>query len=89
MILSPAPERDRPSLILIEGCLTAIAFAVAFCWPRLGSNIFPKIERAFGELARRKNLAVAIVGFTAFLLRLAILPLSPIPKPFVQDDFSF
>lgn len=89
MILSPAPERDRPSLILIEGCLTAIAFAVAFCWPRLGSNIFPKIERAFGELARRKELSVAIVGFTAFLLRLAILPLSPIPKPFVQDDFSF
>jgi hypothetical protein len=89
MILSPAPEQDRPSLILIEGCLTAIAFAVAFCWPRLGSSIFPKIERAFGKLARRKELSVALVGLTAFLLRLAILPLSPIPKPFVQDDFSF
>jgi hypothetical protein len=89
MILPPAPEQDRPSLIFIEGCLTAIVFAVAFCWPRLGSNIFPRIERAFEKLARRKKLSVAIVGFTAFLLRLAILPLSPIPKPFVQDDFSF
>ena len=89
MILPPAPEQDRPSLILIEGCLTAIAFAVAFCWPRLGSNLFSRVERIFGRLARRKGLSVAVVGFTALLLRLAILPLSPIPRPFVQDDFSF
>jgi hypothetical protein len=32
---------------------------------------------------------VAVVGLTALLLRLAILPLSPIPKPFMQNDFSF
>src|SRR5215469_17862030 len=89
MILSPAPEQDRPALILIEGCLTAIAFGVAFCLPRLGSDFFSRIERVFGRLARRKGLSVAVVGLTAFLLRLAILPLSPIPRPFVQDDFSF
>jgi hypothetical protein len=89
MILSPVPEQGRPSLILIEGCLTAIAFAVAFCCPRLGAAGFSRIERAFGRLARRKRLSVAVVGFTALLLRLAILPLSPVPKPFVQDDFSF
>jgi hypothetical protein len=88
MVLSSAPEQG-PSLILIEGCLTAIAFAVAFGWPRLGTNYFERVERAFGRLARRKSLSVAVVGLAAFLLRLAILPVSPIPKPFVQDDFSF
>jgi hypothetical protein len=88
MVLSSVPERG-PSLLLIEGCLTAIAFAVAFCWPRLGSAWFSRVERAFGRLARRKSLSVAFVGSTAFLLRLAILPLCPIPKPFVHDDFSF
>jgi hypothetical protein len=88
MILSSAPEQDL-SLILIEGSLTAIAIAVAFCWPRLGSTYFSRVERAFGRLARRKSLSVAVVGFSALLLRLAILPLCPIPLPFLPDDFSF
>jgi hypothetical protein len=88
MILAPA-TKDGPSLILIEGALTAIAIAAAFCWPHLGSIWFSRIERAFGRLARRKSLSVAVVGLAALLLRLAILPLSPIPKPFMQNDFSF
>jgi hypothetical protein len=88
MILAPA-TKDGPSLILIEGALTVIAIAAAFCWPQLGSAWFSRIERAFGRLARRKNLSVAVAGLTALLLRLAILPLSPIPKPFMQNDFSF
>jgi hypothetical protein len=88
MIVSSIPNQGA-SLWLIEGGLTLIAAAVAFCFPRLGSTYFPRIERVFGRLARRRGLAVAVVGFTALLLRLAILPLSPIPQPFVQDDFSF
>ncbi len=88
MVLSSAPEQGT-SLILIEGGLTAIAFAAAFCLPRLGSAWFSRVERAFGRLARRKNLSVAVVGSAALLLRLAILPLCPIPQPFVHDDFSF
>ena len=88
MVLSSAPEQG-PSLILIEGGLTAIAFAVAFCLPRLGSAWFSRVECAFGRLARRKSLSVAVVGLAALLLRLAILPLCPIPQPFIHDDFSF
>ncbi|WP_263353644.1 hypothetical protein [Acidicapsa acidisoli] len=40
-------------------------------------------------MARRQGLAVVVVGLAALLLRLAILPLCPIPVPFVPDDFSF
>ena len=75
--------------MMIEGSLTVIAVAVAFCWSRLGSTHFSRIERAFARLAHRRGLAVAAVGVTAFLLRLALLPLCPIPKPFIHDDFSF
>jgi hypothetical protein len=75
--------------MMIEGGVTLIAVAVAFCWPRLGSRYFSTIEHAFGRLARKQGLSVVIVGVTALLLRLAILPLCPIPQPFVQDDFSF
>jgi hypothetical protein len=86
----PISASDRgTSLMMIEGGLTLVGIAVAFCWPRLGAGYFSRIERAFARLARRQGLAVAVVGATALLLRLAILPLCPIPLPFVPDDFSF
>jgi hypothetical protein len=75
--------------MLIEGGLTVIAIAIAFALPRLGAPWFARIERAFAGLARKKRLSVLIVGAAALLARLAILPICPIPLPFVQDDFSF
>ncbi|MFY9935711.1 MAG: hypothetical protein WAK33_02510 [Silvibacterium sp.] len=76
-------------MMLIEGGFIALAIAVAFCWPSLGSKYFSRIEQLFGRLARRQGSAVATVGVTALLLRLAILPLCPVPNPFIPNDFSF
>jgi hypothetical protein len=88
MLLSTAQD-SAPSLLLLEGGLTLIAIAGAFCLPHLGSSTFRRMERAFGRLARKQGLAVAVVGLSTLLLRLAILPFYPIPLPFVPDDFSF
>jgi hypothetical protein len=88
-MLQAAPQDNSPSMILVEAGLTAITIAAAFCLARPGSSIFSRIERPFVRLARRQGLAVAAVGLATLLLRLAILPLSPIPLPFVPDDFSF
>lgn len=76
-------------MMVIEGGLTLIAVAVAFCLPRAGSGLFQRIERLLRGLARRKRMAVAAVGFAAFFGRLAILPWVPSPLPFVPDDFSY
>lgn len=75
--------------MMIEGGLTVIAVALAFCLPRLGAASFARIERVFGKLARKQGLAVVAVGSAALLLRLAILPVCPIPHPRLDDDFSF
>jgi hypothetical protein len=88
MILSAAPQHGA-SLMMIEGCLTAIALAGAFAFPSLGSRIFARAEHLFAQLARKQRLSIILVGATAFLLRLAMLPLCPAPRPFIQDDFSF
>jgi hypothetical protein len=80
---------NHPSLMLVEGAFAMIAFAVAFAMPRLGSPWFASIEKGFARVARRQRLSVAFVGASALLVRLAILPICPIPLPFVQDDFSF
>jgi hypothetical protein len=73
----------------IEFGLMAIAVAFAFAWPGLGAAWFARVERILARLARRKRLAAATVGASAIVLRLALLPLFPIPLPFVPDDFSF
>jgi len=88
MLLSPAAQNNLSPLLMIEGGGAMIAFAAAFAWPRLGSSWFSRLERAFARLARRQGLAVAAVGMTTLLLRLAMLPFYPIPLPFLPDDFS-
>ena len=83
------PASAAPSLLIIEAGASAIALGVVFCWPRLGSPLFASAERVFGRLARQPRLSVLTVGLSALLIRLCILPLVPIPQPFIHDEFSF
>jgi hypothetical protein len=87
--LSPSNQEQAVSLTLIEGSLTIIAFGMSFAWPRLGLQFFSRVESMCGRLARKKGLATLVVGLSALLLRIAILPWCPIPLPFVPGDFSF
>jgi hypothetical protein len=88
-MLPPPDSLHTGTLSAIDCGLTAIVVAVSFAWPRLGARFFIRIEKIFGRLARRKRLAVVSVGFSALVLRVAILPAFPVPLPFVPDDFSF
>jgi hypothetical protein len=85
----PVPESAAPSLLIIETGASAIALGFAFCWPRAGGSLFAAAERLFGCLARRSRLSVLTVGLSALLIRLCMLPLAPIPQPFIHDEFSF
>jgi len=66
-----------------------MATAVVLGWPRVGFSFFSRIERPLARLAQRRGLSVVLVGLASLLLRLALLPLCPIPYPFTTDDFSF
>ena len=89
MILSSVPQSNKASLMMIEGGLTLLTAIVAFGWPGLGAGFFSRLEKPLARLARKQGLSVVVVGLAALLLRLAILPVCPIPHPFVPDDFSF
>jgi len=78
-----------PSLLVIETSATLIAALLAFSSPNAGAGWVSRAERSFGWLARRRGLSVFAVGVTAVVIRLSILPLSPIPQPLVHDEFSF
>jgi hypothetical protein len=81
-------QSGGPSFLIVEVGVSLIGFAVAVCWPGVGRTWLSKAERFFGRLARRRGLSVLAVGVAALILRLAILPWSPIPKPFIHDEFA-
>ncbi|HEV2492787.1 MAG TPA: hypothetical protein VG204_06900 [Terriglobia bacterium] len=75
-------------LIRIEIWLVIGAVAAAFAYPQLASRWFRAAERALGRLARRPRTAVVLVGLAALAGRAAILPLEPVPQPFIHDEYS-
>ncbi len=77
------------SFLEIETVLSLFALALAFLVPNLGSRWFEALERSFGKLARRRGLSVLVVGLTALALRIALLPILPIPQPLMLDDFAY
>ena len=86
---TPTPNSVSLTLPVIELGLTLIILALAICMPETGSSIFGWVERLFAPLARRRGLSIFVAGASACLIRLLLLPISPIPQPWIQDDFSF
>jgi len=76
-------------MLVLEAGITLLAGVMALCWPETGSKWFAAVERIVGSFARRRVASVITVGATAIVLRLAILPLEPIPQPFIHDEFSY
>src|SRR6266498_1028896 len=76
-------------LIGPESLLVSLVLLLAVTFPQFGASWFAWIERNFGALARRKKISVLICGIAALAFRAAILPVLPVPLPFIQDEFSY
>jgi len=85
----PSELKQNHLLLGAEFSMTLLAALVALLLPRLGGGFFAHFERLLAQLARRKWLAVAIAGLSVIVLRLAMLPLLPVPLPIVPDDYGF
>ena len=72
-----------------EVLLVSLALLLSLLCPRLGTRWFQRAEQALVAVARRRTLGVLLCGASALAMRLAVFPWLPIPKPFINDEFSF
>lgn len=47
------------------------------------------IETAFVRIAERKTLAIVVSGLLPLVARALLLPILPVPRPAIQDEFSY
>lgn len=79
----------KPILAWTELGLVLVFLALAFARPRVGARWFAFLESKLRGIARNQKPAVIVSGLLAIAARLAVLPILPVPHPYVPDEFSF
>ena len=80
--------RSAPEIIFY-GIGIVLFVALAFLAPHRGARCLRAIDRVLARIARRRALAVALAGLTAFLLVAAMTAIIGLPLPKVDDEFSY
>src|SRR6266852_9128583 len=77
-----------PPLWLFLGATFCFSILAVFL-PRLSPRVFRAVESFLSHLAPSKTLGILTFFFVVINLRLAIVPLLPVPVPGIHDEYSY
>ena len=77
------------ALFLVEGGAVLLSTRLALRRSKFCDGLFRKVECSLGRLARRRRLAVVVVGLVALAGRAALLPIFPVRIPAITDEYSY
>jgi hypothetical protein len=81
---------DRmPSKLTVEAIVLAACMLVAFRARIPGREWLRSLQQYAGKFARRKMLVCISIALLVLLIRAALLPIWPFPRPSIYDEFSY
>lgn len=84
-----APGVTTTRIVPLELGLLAVVFALALTWQAKAHALLARLEQRTRSLAERPAASLALVFVFAIALRVALLPVAPVPTPQVNDEFSY
>lgn len=84
----PAPSTFLTSEEWVQFGAVSVVFLLAFTVPSNLIRRVARLERTFARFARNRTRALIVAGLLPLAIRLALLPVYPIPEPQVADEFG-
>ncbi len=76
-------------MLNLDWIMLVICFGLAWPTPGLGEPVIAWIEKKFAQFARNKWVALAALGSTTVIVRLALLRWIPAPQPKLHDELGY
>lgn len=75
--------------MLLDLFFAAAILSAAFVVPQSPEGAFRHVERQLKRLVSRRLMSIAAIFVLAVVLRVAVMPVEPVPAPSVHDEFSY